>query len=1072
MRFMLALLGVFLAASIPVLGAEVKPAKDADPKLDPETVKFFEQHVRPLLAEKCFKCHSEKKQSGEFRIDSRAAILAGGESGDSAIVPGKPDESVLVEAIRYEAYEMPPDGKMKDKEIAILVKWVEMGAPWPGSKNQRVEHHTKKPKITDEDRAYWAFQKVVRPNVPKLQDDQWSRNEIDAFILRKLRENTLQPSPEAEPATLQRRLYSHLIGLPPKIEDVQNVADDPEKFDYTATVELLLKDKRYGEKWARHWLDLVRYAESDGFRQDAYRPQAWRYRDYVIDAFNTDKPYDRFITEQLAGDEVAPHDPDALVATGFLRHWIYEYNQRDVRTQWQDILNDMTDVTGDVFLSMGMGCARCHDHKFDPILQKDYFRLQAFFTPFLPRDDVPIVTSEERSDYEQKRKQWEEKTAEIRQQMDELLAKKRASAARGARIKFPKDIQAMMVKPVEEREPLEHQLAEVANYQVIIEVDKVSGSSLKGDEKKEWDRLAAELKTFDSLKPKPLPVGMTVTDVGANAPETYITGKRNPEPIEPGYLSVIDESPAEVTAVPTAPDSTGRRTALAQWIASPDNPLTARVMVNRIWQYHFGRGLVNTASDFGNLGEKPSHPELLDWLAAEFVENGWSVKHIHRLILNSATYRQSSVIQPSGAAMKVDPHNRLLWRMNVRRLQADQIRDFILAASGELSSQTGGPSVNATTPRRSIYTKLIRNRQDPLFGVFDAPRGLESIAQRNSTTTSTQALLMFNGEWALGRAKVMAARMKKLSDDNQEKFVSMAMTATFSRVPDKNEVQQALAFLKTLDEEKKQSESIMQKAGIVDKDLGNALHLAESMGHKGVSAGNDKSLPKADFTIEAYVKLESLYPDATVRTIVSRWDNNKSNAGWAFGVTSTKSAYKPRNLILQFIGKNEAGKMTYEVIPSNLHLELNKSYYVAASVKLDDQSESGVTFYVKELKQDAELQIANVKHSVTSDLVHPSTHMILGGRHGSGRHVWDGLLDDVRLTASALQKNDLLIFENLDHPSTVGYWRFNDVKEMFADHSRHGRNLIAAGQADAAEITALVDFCHVLLNSNEFIYID
>ncbi len=491
-----------------------------------QEVRFFEEHVRPVLAEHCFKCHGPETQKGELRLDSRPSLLAGGESGP-AIAPGKPGESLLVEAIRYESLEMPPDGKLAADQIASLTKWIEMGAPWPGHDGSVRQPAASKPKITDEDRAYWAFQPLRDDPPPTVSPDGWVRNDLDRFVLAKLHAEGLTPAAEAERRALIRRLYFDLAGLPPSPQEVDALRCRPAPDAYERLADRLLDSPRYGERWARHWLDLVRYAESDGFRQDAFRPHAWRYRDYVIRAFNEDKPYDRFILEQLAGDEIAPHDPETLAATSYLRHWIYEYNQRDARTQWDNILIDMTNVTGEVFLGLGVGCARCHDHKFDPILKEDYFRLKAFFTPLLPRDDIPYGTAEVGQQYQTQLAAWRQKTAEIRRQIDELERPPVEVARKRAAEKFPPDVRDMLLKDPPQRTPLEHQLAELANRQAKLEVAGVKfGSLLKGEPKAKWEQLQRELAQFNDLQPQELPPAFTATDVGPVAPPTLMPSGR------------------------------------------------------------------------------------------------------------------------------------------------------------------------------------------------------------------------------------------------------------------------------------------------------------------------------------------------------------------------------------------------------------------------------------------------------------------------------------------------------------------------------------------------------------------
>lgn len=752
---------------------------------------FFEREVRPVLAQRCLKCHGAQQQKGDLRLDSRDGMLAGGESGP-ALEPGKPNESRIVAAIRREALEMPPDGKLPDAEIAVLVRWVELGAPWPDTAAQIRPDAAD---FSEEDRNYWAFLPVRKTDPPAVADAGWCRTDVDRFILERLTREGLQPSPVAEPVALVRRVYFDLIGLPPTPAEVEAFLQDTSPQAWQKLVDRLLDSPRYGEKWARHWLDLVRYAESDGYKADGYRPNAWLYRDYVIRALNQDKPYNRFVVEQLAGDEIAPHDPDSLAATSYLRHWIYEYNQRDVRTQWQTILNDITDVTADVFLGLGYGCARCHDHKFDPILQRDYYRLQAFFTPLLPRDDIPYGTPEELASHTQQQRVWEERTADLRQQLATLERPVYERAAEPAINKFPPDIRPMMRAGADGRGPLEHQLAELAYRQVKEEHANLKmANMLSESDKLRWEELRKQLAEFENLKPRMPWVALTVTDVGRRAPATVIPGDPSGEDIAPGFLSVLDPSPARIEPPPAVSNSTGRRTALARWITSPDNPLAARVLVNRIWQVHFGRGLVGTASDFGSLGDRPSHPELLDWLAAHFVDQGWSIKALHRVIVNSATYRQSALTRSSDAEQK-DPSNHWLWRGNIRRLDAEQIRDAMLVVSGELQLDAGGPSSEWLVPRRSVYLKMIRNQHEPLLRAFDGPDGFNSVAHREVTTIPTQALLLINGQWTLARAQALAARLCRSDGLTGDRLVREGYRWTVGREPDPQEFDLALSFL-------------------------------------------------------------------------------------------------------------------------------------------------------------------------------------------------------------------------------------------------------------------------------------
>jgi len=768
----------------------------APPSATPEGLKFYAQEIRPLLAANCFKCHSHdaKKAKGGLVVDSIGGLLKGGERGP-AIVPGAPEKSLLLRAVRHvdEDLQMPPGGKkLSDEQIERLARWVKMGAPTAATAKTP---QASRGKISDEDRAWWAFQPVREPPLPRVRDAGGCRNAIDRFIYEKLASEGLRPAPEAERAALCRRVTFDLIGLPPTPAEVDAFLADQAPDAYERLVDRLLASPRYGERWARHWLDLVRYAESDGFRHDEYRPNAWRYRDYVIRAFNEDKPYNRFVAEQLAGDEIAPNDPEALAATAFLRHTMYEYNQVDVRTQWVDMLNDLTDVTSDVFLGLGMSCARCHDHKFDPILQQDYFRLQAFFAAFLPRNDVPLATPGQQAEYQARLAKWEALTADVRRQIDAVEASARRAGTRRGLKRFPPDIQAILGKAPSARTPLEEQLYQLAYRQIAYEYTRVE-TRMKDEEKHRVAALRRQLATFDSVKPAPLPAVQTVTDVGPVAPPTFIPKKSKQTPLEPAFPEVLGEKPPNIHPLPTAPHSSGRRTVLANWLTRPDHPLTTRVIVNRIWQYHFGRGLVATASDFGRLGEMPSHPELLDWLAVRFVKDGWSFKKMHKLILTSATYRQSAVAAVPALALKKDPENRLLGRGTTRRLDAEQIRDAILAATGELDLQMGGPSVEANKPRRSIYTKVLHNIHDPLLDVFDAPEGFTSTAQRNVTTTPTQALLLFNGQQLQQRARAFAQRLARECPGGADDRIRDAYRLAYGRPPEEPERARAVDFLK------------------------------------------------------------------------------------------------------------------------------------------------------------------------------------------------------------------------------------------------------------------------------------
>lgn len=733
---------------------------------------LFEIHVRPTLVAHCIKCHGESKQEGGLRVTTLEDLLRGGDSGP-AVVPGKPDESLVLEALRYESLEMPPSGKLNSSVADGIEAWIKAGAAWPQNLALKPT-----PKISEQDREWWCYQPIVDPPVPTVEGTSWCCNEIDHFILARLNEEGLEPSPEAEPYQLARRVHFALTGLPPTKEVADAVAQD---FDYEALVDKLLASSAYGENQARYWLDLVRYADSDGYNADHPRPEAYHYRDYVIRSFNNDKPYDRFVFEQLAGDELDPGNRDALIATMYLRHWIYEWNQRDVEGQWRAILTDVTETTSDVFLAQGLKCARCHDHKFDPLLQVDYFRMQAFFEPLLPREDQPIADLETRTKHYEQQKKWEAATDKIRARLHEIETPVLlAHATREGFVKFVKEIQGMISARRCDRTPYEHQIASLACNQFDVHPDKLN-EWLTEEQQAERKKLLAELAEFDHLKPEPLPtIKFVASDVGPVSPPTIIPDAAEPVDIAPGFPTILDSEPAAIIPPPEALQSTGRRTALARWITDPKNPLTARVIVNRIWQQHFGRGLVETSSDFGRLGTPPSHPELLDWLASRFMADGWSLKKLHRLILTSATYRQSSQRTMDDQLRKVDPENLLLWRMNPRRLSGEEIHDVILATCEELGEG-----------KRAIYLPVKRNKLDPLLALFDFPDRVASECMRHQTTTSTQALLLMNSSWLYDRATSLAGRLR---DEDLDTKLRTVYQRLYFRQPTDEELVMAAEF--------------------------------------------------------------------------------------------------------------------------------------------------------------------------------------------------------------------------------------------------------------------------------------
>ncbi len=627
--------------------------------------------------------------------------------------------------------------------------------------------------FTPRERSHWAFVKRTNPAIPSFaaaEDNAWGKNPIDAFILQRLKKEGLRPSPPADRVTLIRRLYFDMIGLPPTPREVAEFSADKSPDAYRKIVERLLATPQYGERWAQHWLDVVRFAETDGFEYDTHRRDAWRYRDYVIRALNADKPFDHFVTEQLAGDEIAPGDDEALIAAGFNRLGPLRKNagNQEVASSRNEVLTEMTNSVGAALLGVTLGCARCHNHKFDPIRQSDYYRIQAFFAPVHDNDVLKATPAEQAA--------WKAKADPIEQEMKTLnAAMKKLQGKEDAASRDTK--QALMKKLEELQEKMPEPLPALRSVIDLPEKNSPIHLLVRGDYNAKSDRVGMR------------PLGVLLPDGTPELPET--------------------------TARP--------RAELAQWIVSPENPLTARVMVNRIWQYHFGRGIVATPNDFGRVGARPTHPDLLDYLANEFVAGGFSIKKIHRLILYSNTYKQSSA-PPSDPSLKAlattkDPENKWLWRFNRKRLEAEQIRDAILAVSGTINLKAGGPSVmvpidpglvtllykpsqwapakdSAEHTRRSIYLIFKRNLRLPLMEVFDAPDTQVSCPRRESSTHAPQALELLNGNFANQQAEALAKRLEAEAGPDLRRQIDLGYRLATGRPARPNEVRLALAFLK------------------------------------------------------------------------------------------------------------------------------------------------------------------------------------------------------------------------------------------------------------------------------------
>jgi hypothetical protein len=696
--------------------------------------------------------------------------------------------------------------------------------------------------FSTEQRSHWAYQPPKRVEPPKIKEESWARNPIDRFILAGLEELGWSPAPQTDRGSLIRRITFDLTGLPPTAEEVDAFHQDGRPDAYERLVDRLLASPRYGERWGQHWLDLAHYADSNGFELDAERPDAWRYRDWVVQALNSDLPYDRFVMLQLAGDDLRPGDPSALIATGFCRCGPRELVGGNIipAVKRQSELSEITGTVGSVFLGLTIGCARCHDHKFDAVPTTDYYRLQAFFAAS-ELVDVPIATQAERDAFAAAEKAMRQTVAPLKKQLTELEAPYR-KALNDTKLAMLSAVErTVLATPQKDRTPTQKKLA--AGLQTSLRITWEEVAAVVARDPAVHARREALKRAIEELErklPRPPAHAMALVDRKSKAAETFVLRRgdyqnRGPKvaPRPPGVILASQPSGAFTTAsLVLTSDKTGRRAALARWLASPDNPLTARVIVNRLWQYHFGRGIVATSSDFGVRGEPPSHPELIDWLATELIACGWRLKPLHRLIVTSATYRQSNQANPKQAAE--DPDNALLSHGNRRRLDAEAIRDAMLTISGELNRKMAGPGVLAPLEkevedlifteaevvdlwpedpdpvehlRRSLYLFRKRNVRYPLFDAFDAPDTQSACPRRATSTHALQALVLLNSEFAIGRAKALAGRVLRDGGRQNDDRIKSVYKLVLAREPRSSEVERARSFVKA------QAERIRNQAG-------------------------------------------------------------------------------------------------------------------------------------------------------------------------------------------------------------------------------------------------------------------
>jgi mono/diheme cytochrome c family protein len=742
--------------SLPLILGVLWLAAAAQAGDDPAGLRLFREQIEPALKKHCYQCHSAdaKRIESGLRLDDREAARRGGDLGP-AVVPGKPAESLLIQALRHEnGLEMPPNQPpLPAESIAHFARWIELGAPDP-----REGSPARADSWPAEARGHWAFQPLRKPAIPAIQSH--GNNSIDAFIRDRLAKENVQPAPEASRRELIRRLSFDLLGLPPTPEESNAFVADPAPDAYEQLVDRLLARPQFGERWAQHWLDVVRYAETEGYEYDRHVPDAWRFRDYVTQSFNRDKPFDQFITEQIAGDEIAPQDHEALTASIFHRLGPVRRNagNPEIALSRNEVLTERTDIIGVAFLGLTIGCARCHNHKLEPISQRDYYRLQAYFAA-TQEYNVTLASAAEQE-------AWEAETKRIKGEMEKLKLVLRTKTGE-ERVKM----QAMFDALEETLPPILATIPATAN-------DLSNRTPIHVLRRGEWE------KKLEPVGPRPPSIL-----VGSDTPEL----------------------PADISRP---------RTELARWLVQ--QPLVARVYVNRLWQGHFSTGLVKTPNDFGLNGDRPSHPELLEWLAATFIEQGWEAKRIHREIVLSQTYRQSSARRDKELEAR-DPENRLLWRFPRRRLTAEELRDAMLAVSGRLNGEIGGPSVmipvdaelvnqlykpsqwRVARPdqhdRRSIYLIAKRNLRLPFMESFDSPALLTSCGRRESSTHAPQALELLNGSTSNELAHAFAAHLSATSSFAPRKNVTHAdqIKAAFQlalgRDPNPQELQTSLAFL-------------------------------------------------------------------------------------------------------------------------------------------------------------------------------------------------------------------------------------------------------------------------------------
>ncbi len=974
---------VLLMPTPPIVAQGRPPAK---PSVD------FELAIRPVLAGRCGSCHGAQIQSGGLRLDSREAMLKGGRRGP-AVQPGKPLASLLFRVITGAdaALKMPPDGTLPAASVAAIKRWIEDGAVWPAVSAAQAAPNPG---------AHWAFQPVRAVEPPPVRDRRWVRNPIDAFILSKLEKEQIQPAPPASPRDLARRVTLDLTGLPPTAEDLERFESDARPDRYERLVDSLLASPRYGERWARYWLDLVRYADTNGYERDGEKPYSWKYRDWVIRSLNEDKSYQRFVTEQLAGDELPDRTEQTVAATGFLRLGTWDDEPNDPLDYQYERLDDLVHASGTAFLSLTIRCARCHDHKYDPIPQKDYYAIAASF--------------------------W------------------------GGYLR-PGDGKLMGGPPL--------------------------------------DRLGFPVLGF--------------TDEGPHPPALRLLEKgdarRPAATVDPGYLSLFPALNRPVTQPPMGAVTTHRRSQLAAWITDPKHPLTSRVTVNRLWQHHFGFGLVRTPNNFGMKGEPPTHPELLDWLARTFVSPtgsspfaaGWRLKAMHRLMVTSATYRMASVHPAAAQIERKDALNKLWWRFNRRRLDADALRDSMLAVSGELNLSEGGrgfvpsvsrealeglsrkgaewsPSAPDDQKRRTVYMFLKRALIMPLLTVFDFGDTTAPIEQRESSIVPTQALGLLNNAFVVDRSTALARSVARTETDPKA-AARLAWRRVLGRNPTPSELADAVRFVAaTADRYRSTPQSVSDTALEPPALPGLALWLRADRGVERDPDGRVEAWLDQSAAGVRFVQPVTLHRPAMsqlgggARPALS-FDGN---ARW---LKSPAQVISSQAMTLVAVITDRAGNGSHREILSNWRREGN----VGSSLFLGTTGPSLIRF--------------SDVFAPAGTLAQPERPSILTAQTGAGSSM---VFQDRAVLA---ERASALEGRKLEGPYVIGqqgniggeYWK-GEIAEVIAfnrsldavervslwNYLSRRYGIAPAPRPPSPELRALQALCHVLVNTNEFAFVD